>query len=178
MLERTGILTRGNDPVWLPGLILLSDHGDQWQKYIDAVFAIFYRDFIESQPKFKGCWVRCRRDPIYDGKEAGFWHCTSEGSNEEKRIPDLRRCERIGWVRAILEHAEDPHVNSWSNTHHGELRWLLWFQEEFIVIVGERIRKRDGFRYFQLITAYVTEEEHRKRKLRKERDDYYNSLNG
>jgi len=162
---------------WLPALIKLEDFNGDWNRYIDYTFSIFYKDFIESQPKFKNCWVRCRRDLI-QGKEAGFWHCTSEGSKGEDRTPDLRRCERIGWVRAVIEHYDDINVDCWPNIRHGECRWVLWLNEEFLVILGERTRKRDGFRYFQLITAYVTEKEPRKRKLRKEKDTYYKSING
>lgn len=165
-------------PSWLPALIRLEDFRGDWNKYIEYVFSVFYQDFIVSQPKFRGCWVRCRRDPMYDGKEAGFWHCTSEGTSEQDRIPDLRRCERIAWVRAVLEHAGEPGVDCWSRRQMqpNEVRWLSWFREEFIVVVAERVRTKDNFRYFQLITAYTTEEDHRKRKLRKERE-YYKSIN-
>lgn len=164
-------------PDWLPDLILLEDYGGHWSRYIDEAFAIFYRDFIESQPKFQNKWVRCRRDLI-DAKEAGFWHCTSEGPDQQIRTPDIRRCERIGWVRAVIDHWNDPAVDYWPNHEKGETRYLLWFNEEFLVVLAERSRKRDGFQYMQLITSYCTMEEHRKNKLRKERDEYYRAKNG
>lgn len=157
-------------PDWLPPLVRLSDYGGDWNRYIDEVFAVFYADFIQSQPQFTGCWVRCRRDPLHEGKEAGFWHCVQEGADEEQRTPDLRRCERVGWIRAIIEHAGETLVDHWTNRRGSDTRHLLWFREEYLVVMGERVRRRDGFRYFQLITAYVTEEEHRKRNLRRERD--------
>ncbi|MCK5000282.1 MAG: hypothetical protein KAS23_12135 [Anaerohalosphaera sp.] len=165
-----------NSPAWLPELVLLSKYDGQWQKYIDAVFAVFYKGFIESQPKFDGQWVRCRRDPMFDGKEAGFWHCVSDGPNEKDRTPDLRRCERIEWLRSMIDHADKCDV--WPNYRTQEKRWCLWVNEEFIVILAERHRRRDGFKYMQLITAYCTEEKQRVRKLRKERDLYYDSING
>lgn len=157
-------------PDWLPPLIRLDDCGGNWNRYIDEVFAVFHRDFVASQPQLDGCWVRCRRDPLYEGKEAGFWHCVQEGADEEQRTPDLRRCERVGWIRAIIEHAGDPTVDRWPNRRGSDMRFLLWWKEEFLVVLGERTRKRDGFRYFQLITAYCTTEEHRRRRLRQERD--------
>ena len=86
---------------WLPELLLLEDCDGSWARYVDEVFSIFYRDFIETQPRFQDKWVRCRRDLI-DGKEAAFWHCISEGPNENDRRLAIRRCERIGWVRAII----------------------------------------------------------------------------
>lgn len=154
----------------LPPLLELSDFDGDWKRYIDTVFGEFHRDFLSSQPKLNRRWVRCRRDPIYDGKEAGFWHCTSEGPAEDERIPDLRRCERIRWIRYAIEHDEVVGVDHWTNRRGNEIRHLFWVNEEFLVVVGERIRKRDGFQYMQLITAYCTMEESRKRKLRKERD--------
>ena len=51
---------------------------------------------------------------------------------------------------------------------------LIWLQEEFLVVLAERTRKRDGFAYFQLVTAYWTPEEARKAKLRRERDEARN----
>ena len=39
---------------WLPELVRLEDHGGEWEEYINAVFAEFHRDFIESQPRFEG----------------------------------------------------------------------------------------------------------------------------
>lgn len=159
---------------WLPKFVYLHDCGGDHKRYLDAVFAIFYRDFIQSQPKLDGKWVRCRRDPIVDGKEAAFWHCVSEGPNEETRDLAIERCERIGWVRAVIEHAENQHVDHWTNQRHNQTRHLLWLDEQYLVILEERSRKRDGFHYMQLITAYCTRGKPRKRKLRKERDEARN----
>lgn len=158
------------DTDWLPELICLPQFDGNWQRYIDAVYLVFRKDFVLSQPKLDGLWVHYRRDPIYDGKEAGFWHCTSEGKTEDERTPDLRRCERIGWVRAIIENAGVASIDRWQNTSRGEPRQLLWFREEFLIVLAARTRKRDGAKYWQLLTAYDTPQEHTKRKLRKERD--------
>jgi hypothetical protein len=153
---------------WLPQLILLGDYDGNWGKYINAVFAIFYRDFIETQPTFREKWVRCRRDPIFDGKEAGFWHCVSEGPNEDERTPDLRRCERVAWIRALIEHDEDMRVDVWTSRKKRELRPHLWFDESYLVVLGKRKKN------YQLITAYCTDRGHTKRRLRRERDSARN----
>ena len=157
------------DPDWLPDLLQLSDHSGKWQEYCDAVYAVFNRDFISSQPQLDGQWVRCRRDPLYDGKEAGFWHCVQQGADEEARISDTQRCERIAWIRAIIEHASESPVERWTTTRGSDSRCVLWFREEYVVILGNRT-SRHGREYKQLITAYCTDRDHTKRKLRKERD--------
>jgi hypothetical protein len=159
-------------PDWVPPLIPFSEYDGAWEPFIEDVYAVFRASFVTDQPRFQGRWVRCRRDPIYDKKEAGFWHCTSDGETEDNRIPDIRRCERIGWIRAVIEHSTEAGVDVWENERNGERRSLLWLREEFLIVLAVRTRPRDGFQYFQLITAYCTVEEHRKRKLRKERDEF------
>lgn len=157
------------DPVWLPDLLRLSDHAGKWQDYCDAVYAVFNGDFIASQPQLDGEWVRCRRDPLYEGKEAGFWHCVQQGADEEARTPDTLRCERIAWIRAIIEHVSEANVERWTTIRGTDSRCVLWFREEYVVILGNRT-SRNGRGYKQLITAYCTDREHTKRKLRKERE--------
>lgn len=159
-------------PAWLPSLLLMADHDNIFPIYIEAVYDVFRRDFVDSQPKLNGKWVRHRRDPIYDGKEAGFWHCASTGDNEDDRLPDMARCERIGWIRAVIENAAEPEINIWENKRGANTNTLLWFDEDYLVILGNRTRVRDGFQYYQLLTAYCTWEESRKKKLRRERDAY------
>lgn len=149
---------------WLPKLIRLDDYDGNWRRYIEAVFAIFHHDFIASQPQFDSKWIRCRRDPIYDGKEAGFWHCTSEGPNEEERTPDLRRCERIAWVRSVIEHHTTPEVQVWTVQKRRDRRVHIWYAEEYLIVLGARRTQ------YQLITAFCTDRRHTREKLRRERD--------
>ncbi|MBY0232624.1 MAG: hypothetical protein K2W96_25365 [Gemmataceae bacterium] len=157
---------------WLPPLILMEEHDHDWKRYVEAVYAVFRADFVLSQPRFAGLWVRHRREPIYDGREAGFWHCIQEGEVEDARLPDLRRCERIRWIRAVIEHADDERVDVWENERGGERNTLIWFDEEYLIVLRHRTRQRDGFRYLMLWTAYGTTEERRRAQLRKERDGW------
>lgn len=144
-------------PDWLPPLVSLNDHGGDWQRYIEAVYAVFSRDFIASQPKFQGCWVRCPREPIIDGKEGTFWHCVSEGLREDQRNPCIRRTERIPWIRPVIEHAGAAEVDYWVSPRGNTVHHLLWFHEEYLVVLKQVVRKRDGFRYFVVKTAYPTD---------------------
>lgn len=159
---------------WLPDLTTLNESDGKWADYVEVIYKLFKRDFVDTQPQFDGKWVRCRRDPIYDGKFAGFWHCVSDGKVEADRTPDMRRCERIEWIRLIIENAQSrDDIDIWKNKRGTNTNVLIWYDEYFLIVLGERKRKRDGFEYFQLITAYTTVEEHRKKKLRRERDGYY-----
>ena len=101
-------------PAWLPALILLSDHGGDWQRYIDAVYAVFNTDFIARRAHYEAKKILLigRDAELIDGKERRFWHCVSEGELEDARSPDLRRCERMPWMRPVIEHASEPTVDA------------------------------------------------------------------
>jgi len=158
-------------PDWLPALLTLAQYDGDWSRYVKAVYQAFHDDFIASQPKYKGGWVRTRRDPMSSGKEWGFWHCVSEGNVEDDRVPDLRRCERIRWVRAIIENHTDSQIDVWVRNDGRRGRKVhLWFGEEYLVVLGER---QKGRRY-QLITAFCTDRGHTVRKMRRERDRHRN----
>jgi len=149
-------------PTWLPDL--LTWNGSDWPTYIEEVFGVFEEGFITSKGMLRGLEVRLRWMPVHQGKPSAFWHLVQEGHIEEERTPDLRRCERIGWLRAIIDHADDPSVKQWENERRGsggvQRQVLLWLEDQdFLVVVG----KRDG--YYLLLTAYQTNREHTRRKL-------------
>jgi len=154
-------------PDWLPPLVLFNDYGGHWDAYLDAVYACFKRDFVDSKPNFQGRRLGLKRLPITYGKEATFWHMIQEGSVEEDRTPDFRRCERIRWPRPIIEHDADPAIKVWRNQRRGEDRVCLWFaQESYLVILADRGD------YILPWTAYPVEQAHQQRKLQKEFEAY------
>jgi len=153
---------------WLPGLAYLEDYGGAWQRYLDAIYALFKKDFIESSPSFEGRRVGLKRHPLSQGKEATFWHLISEGSTEADRLPDMRRCERIRWPKPIMEHSQDSNVKVWKNHRGGESRICLWLEsEEYLVVLAER--KEHVLPW----TAYMVDKEHRKQKLQREFEEYW-----
>lgn len=92
-----------NDKCWLPAYEYYEDY-DSWQEYEDTLYSIFKSDFIDSHPQFDGKRVNIRRHPIEYGKEEAFFHVTCQDYLKNgERVPDLRRCERIRWVRAFIE---------------------------------------------------------------------------
>ena len=155
-------------PDWLPPLVLLNDHGGDWHAYLEAIYGWFRRDFVDSKPTFQGRRLGLKRRPLSQGKEATFWHMTSEGSTEEDRTPDFRRCERIRWPRPVIEHDTDARVKVWRNQRGREERVCLWVeQESYLVILADRGD------YILPWTAYLVERPHQQRKLLKEYEDYW-----
>lgn len=152
-------------PDWLPELARLENYQGDWRRYQDALYSRFYTDFIASKPLLQGMLVEITKNLI-EGKERTFWHCIQEGRIEDKRMPDLRRCERIAWIRAIIEQADDPLIKKWQTKRWKNPRQLLWFEEaEFLVVLENRRNK------WLLWTAYCTTWDKTKRRLRKEHSD-------
>ena len=148
---------------WLPALAMFEEYGGDWDRYLDALYAFFKRDFIDSRPAYNGVKLALKRHPVIQNKEATFWHIISEGNSEADRVPDMRRCERIRWPRPVIEHSGNASIKIWANERRSEKRICLWLEDaEYLVILAER----KG--YILLWTAFTVDQEHTKRKLRKE----------
>jgi hypothetical protein len=156
-------------PHWLPKLMCLADYGGVWADYEDAVYEAFCSDVVTHTIVFEDRRVAVRVHPSFRGKEHGFWHCVQEGAVESDRTPDISRCERIRWIRSIIEHATDSSIDQWENWRGSEHNRLFWFAEEYLVVLADRGR------YWLLKTAYCTTEEYRKRKLRTEKELFQKS---
>lgn len=157
-----------SSPDWLPPLVLFNDYGGDWDAYLDALYAWFKQDFIDIKPVFQGRRLGLKRHPMTHGKEATFWHMTSEGMEEESRTPDLRRCERIRWPRPVIEHSEDSRVKYWVSVKRNEDRIHIWLEDEDYVVV---LADRRGF--LLPWTAFLVTREHTRRKLAREYEDYW-----
>ncbi len=151
----------------LPELIELNDVGGDFQKYLEEVYEIFKNDFVNDKPVFRGQRLRLKRHPLIDGREYTFYHMTHSGDIESERNPDLRRMERIGWPRPIIDSSDHPTLKVWRNIRRGQggtkNRILLFHEEENYLVVLD-----DRGKYILPWTAYLVERNHKKRKLLKE----------
>ncbi len=148
---------------WLPPLMEFNDYGGDWNAYLDAIYAAFRKDFVTCKPSFRGRRLGLKRHPEYDGKEATFWHMTSEGSVEEERIPDFRRCERIRWPRPLIEHEAEPEVLVWIERRgaNDERIHIYLPDERYLVVLADRGN------YILPWTAFYIEHENGHRKYLK-----------
>jgi len=157
-------------PSWVPPLEEFQKYQGNWEKYVEALYKIFKHDFILNRTLFHGKNIGIISSPRYDNKEYTFWHIISEGEIEEERIPNLRRCARIRWPKAIIESNEtDPILRIWQNRRGKDKRllFLLSFNnEDYLVVL---LIKRY---YFIFHTSYPIDYPHTKRKLIKEYNDY------
>lgn len=154
----------------LPELIELSQFGGNFASYLDAVYEIFVSEFVYNRPTYRGIRLALKKHPVIDGKEATFWHMTSEGEDEQNRLPDLRRLERIKWPSFIINKSGHPYLKVWENTRGTKTNILILHEYENYVVI---LRKGNG--YLLPWTAYLIEHEWRKKKFIKEYEEYTKS---
>lgn len=159
-----------NDHFELPDIIELSQYGGDFNKYLEAIYSLFKRDFIDSKPVYRGMRLGLKRYPLSQGKEATFWHMTSEGDNEETRNPDIRRLERIQWPAPMINGSEHPYLKVWENTRGDKSNILIFHEKENYLVV---LRKAKD--YILPWTAYLIEYKSRKQKFLKEYETYIKS---
>lgn len=149
----------------------------EWNKYEEVLYDVFIHDFVYSKPLFEGKPVNIRKHPIVLEREQAFFHITSvdktfNPENPDDRIPDIKRCARIKWVRKIIENYLCNEgccslIKYWRELYKGRERIHLLFEEvRFLVIVEERET------YNLLITAYYIEYDHQLRKKLKKYREY------
>lgn len=150
-----------------PDLILFAEFGGNWDAYEQKLNEIFLGEIANAGLRFRGAEIRVRWLPKTEGKAASFWHLIQEGRVEDDRLPDFRRCERLRWVPWVINNATShAEIDEWQNQRNGETNTLLWYREEYIVILG----RRQG--YWLLRSAYCTTQSRRVEQLRRERNEY------
>lgn len=154
----------------LPDLILFEDYNRDFKKFLNAVYDLFKADFIDRKPVFRGMRLGLKKYPISEGKEATFWHMTSEGDDEQNRRPDLRRMERIKWPAYLINNSEHSNLKVWENRRGNKNNVLIFHEDEQYLVI---LRKGNG--YLLPWTAYLIEHNARKRKLLEEYKTYKNA---
>ena len=151
----------------LPDLILLEDYSGIFAHYDNAVYAVFANDFIKNRPEFRGKKLGLKKYPVIDGKEYTYYHFTHSGNIETERIPDIRRMERIGFPKPIIDFSDSEKIKVWCNKRGTSERILLLHEEEKYLVVLEN--RKD---YILPWTAYTVENSNRLRRLLAEYQNY------
>lgn len=143
---------------------------NNWEKYNQALYKIFIRDFIKQKLLFNNLQVQIRINPMYNTYEHAFIHLTSvsikNAQNPNDRIPDLRRCERIEWNRQIIEKypcyaqcKQCQKILYYEHYYKNKIRVNLIFVDVRFKVILE-LREH----YVLLITGYYIEFNHTLRK--------------
>lgn len=157
----------------IPDIIELDTYNGDYEKYEEIIYSVYLETFEWEKFIWENKPIVQKKHPEYKDKAATFWHIISSGSNEQERIPDLRRYERIAWPAFILKYCKDncSDILMWKNTRRGKTRILLWCKTiKYVVILDERA----DFCVFW--TAYPIKYKHVEEKFLKEYNEYKKSL--
>jgi len=153
-------------PAWVPPLVPVTP----WRSdTFDILYAIFHRDLKRGDLSYLGFNVWFYPTTEEDGREAIFWHLTSREDKTQSppvRIPDLRRSERLTWVRPMIFRCPCPasDVLDWDHKEgDGAVKTYLWLQHHDFVIILKKLP--DGRR--RLITSFHLDNDHERKKTRR-----------
>ena len=169
-----------SDTCWLPQMEYYQSNID-WQEYENLLYDIFRHDFIETTPQFNGKQVKIKKYPIEFDKESAFYHVTCKDYKDNGvRYPDLRRCERIRWIRAFIDNNCDstncPNctgIKTWIEPYKNKKRVHILLEEErYIVVLEHRTQNHKHSENYILITAFYLDYEHALKKKMKHYEKY------
>lgn len=138
---------------------------------LKKAYIIFKRDLYNQKIKLNSKPILFFENPVKNGFEQGFYHCTSNSSNQSpQRTIDIYRTQRINWIKPIIENFPCSH-----NCCDGPLTWIdsaknylhiYHHEERFLIVLNER-----DFVY-DFITAFFVEKESQHRKLLKKSKNF------
>lgn len=156
----------------LPEMIELSSYEDDWRPYLAAVYEQFKKDFLDNTVLCLGKPVRIRTFPKTRDKESGFWHLITEDDQNQRKVEE-QRCQRIGWIKSIIEAKGTENVVCWRNNRKGQSNIVIALLDfSYIVVLTD---KRDG--YCLLLSAYPVRRQKRRENLKKEYEEYLANKN-
>lgn len=156
-----------SDKLVFPELVFLNSYNGDFKLYFEAVYDIFKKSFITSQPRYEGLKVCTQKHPLVDGIHRTFYHITHEGEIEVDRNPDLRRMERIRFPKFLIENSHHVELLVWEKEVKSDNRiHILNEIERYLIVLTER----EGF--YLLWTAFYIEYDHTLRKKIKEYQNY------
>jgi hypothetical protein len=152
--------------LWLPDPLIL----EPWNtNTYESLYQIFCEDFKnKNRPLFfkdEKIIIFSSNNFLSEGKEKIFWHITDKDDRAyAERLPDIRRAERINWIRPIIENYTDNHVNCFDYLEaNGKIKTYLWLEGyDFVVILGRLERAN-----YTLITAFYIGYEQKRSELKK-----------
>lgn len=145
----------------LTKIVELNDYGGNFERYEEYLYNIFLDDLYNMKIFYSGIPVSLRRNPTFNDKEYSFYHLTCKDfdhtGDEDQRDPDLRRCERIHWIKPTIETDHETECNQdciyvYNKTVRNKDRIHFLNEKDRYMVVLE---KRDE--YYLLVTAYYIE---------------------
>lgn len=145
----------------LQPIVTLANYKGVYSDYQEYLYGVFKEDLYNNKVFYNNKPVSLKRNPEYLGKEYSFFHLTCKDfnntGNEDDRVPDLRRCERLHWIKPTIELEHSLTCNQacfkvYTKTVRNKDRVHLFNENDRYMIVLEE--RKD---YYLLITAYYIE---------------------
>jgi hypothetical protein len=173
------------DLINFPELINLMDYAGNYDNYEAELLRVYNADLWNSGLQFAGLNVvpRVHKKFESNGKTLDwtFVHFTSSGSVDEDRELDLRRCERIGYVKRIIENANLDCVKVYENSRLDKNNKLVKSVVLWCECVNSKVvlTKKQGKQseYYVVTTFYLINSPH---KIKNHNEEYeaYVAANG
>ena len=160
-------------PEWLPEILVVIPWGAQTYEMLYRVFCLDIRD---TQLRYEERDVWFFKEQVEDGKEKLFWHLTdrkpeperiprrkqkfyppgqTHTKDESDRLPDMRRCERLNWVKPLIEHPSDPDVLAWDYEEgNGDITTYVWIKKHRFLVLMKKMRNGSH----RLLTSFYVDE--------------------
>lgn len=103
---------------WLPAPLDYNPYRGREADFIEAAYQVFCTDFLQTPLRCNGKTVVINNVRTYLDREETFWHLIStESGTTGNRLPDYERCERLPWIRPIIEQiGQKSEILVWKNT--------------------------------------------------------------
>jgi hypothetical protein len=145
----------------LEEIIELNDYGGNFTNYEDAIHQIYLDIFRNPSIYFKGKMILPITFPRqHKNRHWTFSHMTSTGNGkkgnnkkeiEDNRELDLRRCERITWVKQILQNLNKDCLKIWRERRNSKNRIVIWHEKmDFALVLQEESK------VYRLVTTFNT----------------------
>lgn len=158
---------------WLPDIVKVNP----WtQDTYDTLYDIFCMDIRDYDLRYIGNSVWIFRG-MEDGREQIFWHLTTRSVKkikiprrkrkfypveqkyiDEDRYPDLRRCERLSWVKALVEKADEREILSWDYEEgDSTIKTYIWLKDYNFTVIMKKYsdNKRRLVTSFYVDKSYI-----------------------
>lgn len=159
----------------LPPKITLDQFNGDYALYDDFLYEnVFLEQLFNFKITFRGKFVELKSYPYFEGKEDIYFHltCKNFDIDSEEREPDLRRSERLCWLRPAIETDHNKICKQdcfliYERPYKKSNRiFLLDPVDRYFIVLEERPS------YYLLITAFYIHYDNVLRKKLKEYDKY------
>ncbi|HEM5071574.1 TPA: hypothetical protein U1212_002249 [Streptococcus suis] len=162
----------------LPQIVTLAQFKGDYNSYNKYLYyEIFLKELFNYKLKFNGKLIELKQYPLLNNIEDSYYHltCKTFDLSSNEREPDLRRSERLCWLRPSIETIHQDSCNQecflkYEKLHKGKVKriHLLNPDDRYLIVLEDR----KG--YYLLVTAHYLHYDNALKKKLKEYNAYIN----